>query len=255
MSGAQREMRSDELVEAMENLHQYPRLIAERAYAEGLAAATPAPLTLTRGLFDDLGEVLAAAVYETDNERYICRMCDSDVTTAPHSDDCEVKHLREWTFAANKAATPAPLPCNHDWQPWLANTSQCSCCGARRDDLAATPAPLDADCGDECPTSGLPDTGYDRGYRDALPATPAPLDVDDGHHTPDTLCPICLYVQEHLSAAGVTFATPAPLDVLREAAEQYREAVRRRDPEAMQHIANRIVYRLILAQPKEADRG
>ena len=200
----------------------YPRLIAERAYAEGLAAATPAPLTLTRGLFDDLGEVLAAAVYETDNERYICRMCDSDVTTAPHSDDCEVKHLREWTFAANKAATPAPLPCNHDWQPWLANTSQCSCCGARRDDLAATPAPLD---------------------------------VDDGHHTPDTLCPICLYVQEHLSAAGVTFATPAPLDVLREAAEQYREAVRRRDPEAMQHIANRIVYRLILAQPKEADRG
>jgi len=43
-----REMRSDELVAAMENLHQYPRLIAERAYAEGLAAgtlaATPAPL-------------------------------------------------------------------------------------------------------------------------------------------------------------------------------------------------------------------
>ena len=41
-----REMRSDELVEAMENLHQYPRLIAERAYAEGLAAATPAPLDI-----------------------------------------------------------------------------------------------------------------------------------------------------------------------------------------------------------------
>ena len=42
-------------------------------------------------------------------------------------------------------ATPAPLACNHDWQPWLANTSQCSCCGARRDDLAATPAPLDVE--------------------------------------------------------------------------------------------------------------
>jgi len=54
-----------------------------------------------------------------------------------------------------------------------------------------------------------------------------------------------------LEAAGVTRATP---DALREAAEQYREAVRGRDPEAMQHIANRIVYRLILAQPKEDDR-
>ena len=41
--GAQREMRSDELVEAMENLYQYPRLIAERAYAEGLAAGVLAP--------------------------------------------------------------------------------------------------------------------------------------------------------------------------------------------------------------------
>jgi hypothetical protein len=39
-----REMRSDELVEAIERLSMYPRLIAERAYAEGLAAATPAPL-------------------------------------------------------------------------------------------------------------------------------------------------------------------------------------------------------------------
>lgn len=37
------------------------------------------------------------------------------------------------------AATPPDAPCNHEWQPWLANTSQCSCCGARRDDLAPTP--------------------------------------------------------------------------------------------------------------------
>ena len=79
-------------------------------------AATPAPLALTPDLFSDLGEVLAAAVYETDGERYICRMCDSDVTTAPHSDDCEVKHLREWTFAANRSATPAPLD-DADWPP------------------------------------------------------------------------------------------------------------------------------------------
>ena len=71
--------------------------------------ATPAPLALTPDLFSDLGEVLAAMVYEADDERYICRMCDSDVTASPHSDDCEVKHLREWTFAANKAASPAPL--------------------------------------------------------------------------------------------------------------------------------------------------
>ena len=56
----------------------------------------------------------------------------------------------------------------------------------------AAPAPLDVDCGDpfhktaECPTCGLPDTGFDRGYRDAL-ATPAPLDValcDCGHGYP-----------------------------------------------------------------------
>jgi hypothetical protein len=26
-------------------------------------------------------------------------------------------------------------PCNHEWEPWFANTSKCSCCGARRDDL------------------------------------------------------------------------------------------------------------------------
>jgi hypothetical protein len=32
------EMFSDELVEAMENLHQYPRLIAERAAREAVAA-------------------------------------------------------------------------------------------------------------------------------------------------------------------------------------------------------------------------
>jgi len=43
-----REMRSDELVEAIERLSMYPRLIAERAYAEGLAAATPAPLDVDR---------------------------------------------------------------------------------------------------------------------------------------------------------------------------------------------------------------
>ena len=32
----------------------------------------------------------------------------------------------------------------HDWVMWLTNTSQCSRCGARRDDLA-TPAPLDVE--------------------------------------------------------------------------------------------------------------
>jgi hypothetical protein len=54
----------------------------------------------------------------------------------------------------------------------------CRCAG-----YTATPAPLDVDCGDpfhktaECPTCGLPDTGYDRGYRDGRAATPAPLDV------------------------------------------------------------------------------
>ena len=35
---AVREMLSDELVEALENLHQYPRLIAERAASEAVAA-------------------------------------------------------------------------------------------------------------------------------------------------------------------------------------------------------------------------
>jgi hypothetical protein len=69
---------------------------------------------LSRALFLDLGEVLAAHVYETDAGRYICRMCDSDVTTGPHSDDCEVKHLRKWTFAVADAraagAVLAPTP-------------------------------------------------------------------------------------------------------------------------------------------------
>ena len=70
----------------------------------------------------------------------------------------------------------------------------------------ATPAPLDVDCGDpfhktaECPTCGLPDTGYDRGYRDALAATPAPLDVDAPDNAND--------------ATTSANATPAPLDVL-----------------------------------------
>ena len=38
MNEVNREMFSDELVEAMENLHMYPRLIAERAAKEAVAA-------------------------------------------------------------------------------------------------------------------------------------------------------------------------------------------------------------------------
>ena len=98
------------------------------------------------------------------------------------------------------AATPAPLDDYVrviDVDAWLPQHTgycanqpedECSCgVGPEYERMlatayAATPAPLDVDCGDpfhktaECPTCGLPDTGYDRGYRDAL-ATPAPLDV------------------------------------------------------------------------------
>jgi len=88
------------------------------------------------------------------------------------------------------AATPAPLTCNHDWQPWFANTSQCSCCGARRDDLA-TPAPLDVLVAARAVVEHAEtDDDFDGAYiewlvpeadiaalRSALAATPAPLDV------------------------------------------------------------------------------
>lgn len=50
---ASREMLSDELVEAMENLHQYPRLIAERAAREG--AATERARILDWAKCSDLG--------------------------------------------------------------------------------------------------------------------------------------------------------------------------------------------------------
>ena len=80
---------------------------------------------------------------------------------------------------------------------------------ALRRALAATPAPLDVDCGDpfhktaECPTCGLPDTGYDRGYRDAL-ANPAPLSpivITVCPHSVDTRFTHCLLCERATPAA------------------------------------------------------
>jgi hypothetical protein len=48
---ASREMFTDELVEAMENLHLYPRLIAERAAKEAVAAERARIAEAVRGLF------------------------------------------------------------------------------------------------------------------------------------------------------------------------------------------------------------
>jgi len=75
--------------------------------------------------------------------------------------------------------------------------------------IHATPAPLDVDCGDpfhktaECPTCGLPDTGYDRGYRDAL-ANPAPLSpivITVCPHSVDTRFTHCLLCERATPAA------------------------------------------------------
>jgi hypothetical protein len=102
-------------------------------------------LTLTPDLFLDLGEILAACVYETDGERYICRMCDIDVTTTPHSDDCEVKHLREWTFAVNRGTLDVPQEGDEDElilvKGFLINRNA----AIRIVKETATPAPLDVE--------------------------------------------------------------------------------------------------------------
>ena len=196
-------------------------------------AATPAPLALTPDLFSDLGEVLAAAVYETDGERYICRMCDSDVTTAPHSDDCEVKHLREWTFAANKVATPAPLDVTPEaavmgtdarlWASefvrlfgndpdegtmlgWFANAIEAG--------RAATPAPLRDTLANRLPEfAGSEPRDF---------ATPAPLDLNavrgaigalhSAVESGERCSPLLHRVYEEGCAACAALATPAPLD-------------------------------------------
>jgi hypothetical protein len=53
-------------------------------------------------------------------------------------------------------------PCDHDWVSWFANTSQCSRCGARRDDLAPTTddtRPLSGEA------EGLPQVSASEWYR------------------------------------------------------------------------------------------
>lgn len=59
------------------------------------------PFTMT--MFDALQEVLAAHIFEVEfkdgRERYLCRMCDADVTTSEHhADGCEYLLLRRWTL-------------------------------------------------------------------------------------------------------------------------------------------------------------
>ena len=73
--------------------------------------AKPDALTLTPTLFVDLGEVLAWTVSETPDGRYVCRMCDADVTqNDPHDDDCEAQRLREWSYTAMSALRAGPEP-------------------------------------------------------------------------------------------------------------------------------------------------
>lgn len=69
-------------------------------HAQPAPDALRAALTLTPDLYADLGEVLAFTVQENAEGRYVCHICESDVTTGPHSDDCEAEHLRRWTYTA-----------------------------------------------------------------------------------------------------------------------------------------------------------
>ena len=60
-----REMLSDELVEAMENLHMYPRLIAERAAKEARRAALTELREKVEKMRDDWRIYLGAGPDET----------------------------------------------------------------------------------------------------------------------------------------------------------------------------------------------
>jgi len=197
------------------------------------APATPAPL-----------DGIAAQLARVETELEDCReankiMREARATPAPLDAERYYSEAEANAILSAARATPAPLPCNHDWQPWLANTSQCSCCGARRDDLA-TPAPLDI------PTIvGL--LNSDHGFRiqtitsgeqdcrcwfhvaarkaiEPLPATPAPLDVqttttdDDAWLTGKTQTrqvPEWASEGYHHTERPERDATPAPLDVSR----------------------------------------
>lgn len=59
MTGEAREMLSDELVEAMEQLHQYPRLIAERAAVEAVEAEQDRIAAAVEGLFGQVHPMCA----------------------------------------------------------------------------------------------------------------------------------------------------------------------------------------------------
>ena len=63
---ATREMFSDELVEAMENLHMYPRLIAERAAKEAVAVERVKIAEAVRGLPSGVGRVGSRSVSVVD---------------------------------------------------------------------------------------------------------------------------------------------------------------------------------------------
>lgn len=64
---AGREMFSDELVEAMEGLHLYPRMIAERAAKEAVAAERARIVEAVLGLF---GQVHPMAAIEDEPTRH-----------------------------------------------------------------------------------------------------------------------------------------------------------------------------------------
>ena len=68
-----REMLPDELVEAMESLHQYPRLIAERAYEQGRRDALAQPPAPAEGH----GLVITVCPHSVDKRFSRCLMCES----------------------------------------------------------------------------------------------------------------------------------------------------------------------------------
>jgi hypothetical protein len=57
----------------------------------------PTPPVFPSDFYSALGEVLACCIYETAHERYICRLCDADVThNNVHTPDCEYAFIYTW---------------------------------------------------------------------------------------------------------------------------------------------------------------
>ena len=170
-----REMRSDELVEAMENLHQYPRLIAERAYAEGLAAATPAPLDVPPPL-PPANPSLMGTDYELAGDLSSAWFALRAALAQPAA---PAEGSPDYGVMGVLPATPAPRMSKGEADARIDLMKMTK----QRDDLlevlAATPAPLDVLYGFPKSYTEPEAAAWIAGARATLAATPAPLDGEE----------------------------------------------------------------------------